>query len=71
MTPASFTLLTDSGEAFGSFPSYQSAHRWLVRNGLEFEPLWVVSLTSLCKCGWLVRPSPLRELERRSLAYSH
>lgn len=71
MTPESFVLLADNGEAFGSFPSYQSAHRWLVRNGLEFEPLRVVRLTSLCKCGWLVRPSPLRELERRSLAYSH
>ena len=71
MTPAPFTLLADSGEAFGSFPSYQSAHRWLVRNGLEFEPLRVVSLTSLCSGGWTIRPNPLRELERRSLAYSH
>jgi hypothetical protein len=71
MTPAPFTLLADSGEAFGSFPSYQSAHRWLVRNGLEFEPLRVVSLTSLSSGGWTIRPNPLRELERRSLAYSH
>lgn len=71
MIPASFTLLADSGEAFGSFPSYQSAHRWLVRNGLEFESLRVVSLTSLCSGGWTIRPNPLRELERRSLAYSH
>jgi len=71
MNPASFTLQADSGEAFGSFPSYQSAHRWLVRNGLEFEPLRVVSLTSLCSGGWSIRPNPLRELERRSLAYSH
>jgi len=71
MPPASFPLLADSGEAFGEFRSYALAHRWLVRNGLEFEPLRIVSLTSLSKCGWLVRPSPLRELERRSLAYSH
>jgi len=71
MKQESFTLLADSGEAFGSFHSYQSAHRWLVRNGLEFEPLRIVALTSLSKGGWIVRPSPLRELERRSLAYSH
>ena len=71
MTPASFTILADSGEAFGEFRSYALAHRWLVRNGLEFEPLRIVSLTSLSKGGWLVRPCPLRELERRSLAYSH
>ena len=71
MIPASFTLLADSGEAFGEFRSYALAHAWLIRQGLEFEPLRVVRLTSLCKCGWLVRPSPLRELERRSLAYSH
>ena len=71
MNPESFVLLADSGEAFGSFPSYQSAHRWLVRNGLEFEPLQVVRLTSLSSGGWTIRPNPLRELERRSLAYSH
>ena len=71
MTPASFTILADSGEAFGEFRSYALAHRWLVRNGLEFEPLRIVSLTSLSSCGWIVRPNPLRELERRSLAYSH
>lgn len=71
MNPESFVLLADSGETFGSFPSYQSAHRWLVRNGLEFEPLRIVSLTSLCSGGWTIRPNPLLELERRSLAYSH
>ena len=58
MNPESFVLLADSGEAFGSFPSYQSAHRWLVRNGLEFEPLRIIRLSSLDKCGWLVRPCP-------------
>ena len=71
MRQETFTLLSDSGEAFGEFRSYALAHRWLVRNGLEFEPLRIVSLASLSKGGWLVRPYPLRELERRSLAYSH
>ena len=71
MTPSSFTIQADSGEAFGEFRSYALAHRWLVRNGLEFEPLRIIRLSSLDKCGWLVRPCPLRELERRSLAYSH
>lgn len=71
MTPASFTILSDSGGAFGEFRSYALAHAWLIRHGLEFEPLRIVSLTSLCSGGWSIRPNPLRELERRSLAYSH
>ena len=71
MTPAYFTILADSGEAFGEFRSYALAHRWLVRNGFEFEPLRIIRLSSLDRCGWSIRPNPLRELERRSLAYSH
>ena len=51
MKQESFTLLADSGEAFGEFRSYALAHRWLVRNGLEFEPLRIVSLTSLSSGG--------------------
>ena len=63
MTPSPFTILADSGEAFGSFPSYALAHRWLVRNGLEFEPLRIVRLTSLGRAGWLELPRPLHLLK--------
>lgn len=68
MKQETFTIQADSGEAFGEFRSYALAHRWLVRNGLEFEPLRVVSLTSLSNCGWIVRPSPLHLLASPSLA---
>jgi len=71
MRQETFTIETDSGEAYGEFRSYALAHAWLIRQGLEFEPLRVVSLTSLSSGGWTIRPNPLRELERRSLAYSH
>ena len=71
MKQETFTIQADSGEAFGEFRSYALAHAWLIRHGLEFEPLRIVSLKSLSKGRWLVRPCPLRELERRSLAYSH
>ena len=83
MKQETFTIEADSGEAFGEFRSYALAHAWLIRQGLGFEPLRIVSLgcgatkpenpalTSLCSGGWSIRPNPLRELERRSLAYSH
>ena len=58
-----FTIVADSGEAFGSFPSYGLAHRWIIRNGLEFEPLRIVSVTSLCKAGWMECPKPLHLLK--------
>jgi hypothetical protein len=63
MTPSPFTILADSGEAFGVFPNHALAHRWLVRNGLEFEPLRIVRLTSLGRAGWLELPRPLHLLK--------
>ena len=65
---APFCILAESGEAFGEFRSHQSAFAWLVRNGLEFEPLRIVSVISLTSGGWTIRPKPLRELERPSLS---
>ena len=63
MTESPFTILADSGEAFGSFPSYALAHRWIIRNGLEFEPLRIVRLTSLGRAGWIELPRPLHLLK--------
>lgn len=68
MRQETFTIEADSGEAYGEFRSYALAHAWLIRNGLEFEPLRVVSLTSISKGGWIVRPSPLHLLASPSLA---
>ena len=63
MTESLFTIQADSGEAFGSFPSYGLAHRWIIRNGLEFEPLRIVRLTSLGRAGWIELPRPLHLLK--------
>ena len=63
LSSSPFTILADSGEAFGSFPSHALAHRWLVRNGLEFEPLRIVRLASLGRAGWLELPRPLHLLK--------
>jgi hypothetical protein len=55
------TLMTDSGEAFGIFDAYGLAHAWLIRNGFEWEPIYIVRLGG-------VRPKPLHQLARPSLA---
>jgi len=68
MTSSPCTILAESGEAFGEFRSQKSAFAWLIRQGLEFEPLRIVSVTSLTSGGWTIRPKPLRELERPSLS---
>ncbi|NBW14082.1 MAG: hypothetical protein EBR82_39405 [Caulobacteraceae bacterium] len=64
MTPAPSTyhIQSDSGETFGTFKDYPSAHRWIIRHGLEFEPLCIVSVTSISKAGWLESPKPLHLL---------
>jgi hypothetical protein len=53
--------MTDSGEAFGIFDAYGLAHAWLIRNGFEWEPIYIVRLGG-------VRPKPLHQLARPSLA---
>lgn len=70
MTSPSFTLQSESGETFGQFPSHKSAHAWLVRHGLEWEPLSIVSIqsvTSRHNSGW-IELLPLHLLARPSLA---
>lgn len=68
--PSPFTIVADSGEAFGTFKDYLSAHRWIIRHGLEFEPLRIVSVTSISKAGWLESPKPLHLLRNRGLAFA-
>ena len=69
MKPSDFTLQAESGELFGIFPNYPSAHRWLVRQGLEWEPFKIVSLGSVISrhSFYVESPRPLEELRRPSL----
>ena len=69
MKPTSFTLQAESGELFGVFPNYPSAHRWLVRQGLEWEPFKIVSLGCVISKHrfYYESPRPLEELKRPSL----
>ena len=70
LSPSPFTIVADSGEAFGSFPDYSSAHKWIIRNGLEFHYLRIVRLTSLGKAGWVENPRPLHLLKTGGLVSS-
>jgi len=72
MTPI-FHLQSDTGELFGKFRSHRSAHSFIERNGLEWEPLLIVSaesVRSLYKF-WMPLPLPLSALQRTSLSIAN
>ena len=64
-----YHLQSEAGEIFGEFPSQRSAYSFIARNGLEWEPLLIVSaesVRSLYKF-WMPLPLPLSALQRTSL----
>lgn len=65
----SYHLQSESGELFGEFPSHRSAHAFIERNGLEWEPLLIVSAESVRSIHkfWMPSPLPLSALQRTSL----
>ena len=68
-TAGLFHIQSDTGELFGEFPSHRSAHSFIERNGLEWEPLLIVSaesVRSLYKF-WMPLPLPLSALQKTSL----
>lgn len=68
-----YHIQSESGELFGEFPSRRSAHSFIERNGLEWEPLLIVSaesVRSLYKF-WMPLPLPLSALRRPSLSIAN
>jgi len=68
-TAGLFHIQSESGELFGEFPSHRSAHSFIERNGLEWEPLLIVSAESVRSIHkfWMPSPLPLSALRKPSL----